>query len=316
MKSKSLLIIGGTGFFGHSILKYFLNSKSLKKKFNKIIIISRKKLEKFDYLEKLKKSYSIIKINCDILKLTSLPKADYVIYSAILKNFREDCLAIKNYTRLAKKYHKNSKILFTSSGAIYGKQPNNIVSFKENYLQNNKKINYKKNYKKKYAYYKMKNEELFHQLGSLGIKTSIARCFSFVGEFIPRNSNYIIGNFIDNILKNEKISIRSSYVIKRSYMYSDDLVKCLLKIVENATSQCPTYNVGSNDVVSLHNVAKFLAKKYNLESSFPKISPKQYDNYIPSIDLLKKKLNFKTSLTSIDAIIKTVNLLKKNEKVY
>ena len=162
----------------------------------------------------------------------------------------------------------------------------------------------------------MKNEELFHHLGSLGIKTSIARCFSFVGEFIPRNSNYIIGNFIDNILRNEKISIKSSYVINRSYMYSDDLVKCLLKIVENSTPQCPTYNVGSSDVVSLHNVAKFLAKKYNLELSLPKIFSKQYDNYIPNTDLLKKRLNFKKNFTSIEAIVKTVNLLKKNEKAY
>jgi dTDP-glucose 4,6-dehydratase len=313
---KTLLIIGGTGFFGNSLLKFFSNSKFLKKKINKIIIISRKKLEKFDYLEQLKKNYIIKKINCDILKLTSLPCADYVIYSAILKNFREDYLAVKNYIHLAKKYHKNSKILFTSSGAIYGKQSNNIISFKENYLKNNKKINYKKNYKKKYAYYKMKNERLFHQLGSLGIKTSVARCFSFVGEFIPRNSNYIIGNFIDNILKNKKISIKSSYIINRSYMYSDDLVRCLLKIIENASPQCPTYNVGSNDAVSLHNIAKFLAKKYNLELSFPKILSKQYDNYIPNTDLLKKKLNFKTNFTSIEAILKTVNLLKKNEKVF
>ena len=211
---------------------------------------------------------------------------------------------------------KNSKILFTSSGAVYGKQPNNIISFKENYLKKNKKINYEKNYKKKYAYYKMKNEELFHKLGSLGIKTSIARCFSFVGEFIPRNLNYIIGNFIDNILKNKKISIKSSYIVNRSYMYSDDLVRCLLKIIENASPQCPTYNVGSNDAVSLHNIAKFLAKKYNLELSFPKILSKKYDNYIPNTDLLKKKLNFKTNFTSIDAILKTVKLLKKNEKVY
>ena len=313
---KTLLIIGGTGFFGNSLLKFFSNSKFLKKKINKIIIISRKKLEKFDYLKQLKKNYTIKKINCDILKLTSLPYADYVMYAAILKNFREDYLAVKNYTRLAKKYHKNSKILFTSSGAIYGKQPNNVISFKENYLQNNNKINYEKSYKKKYAYYKMKNEELFHQLGSLGIKTSIARCFSFVGEFIPRNSNYIMGNFIDNILKNEKISIKSNYVIKRSYMYSDDLVKCLLKIIENATPQCPTYNVGSNDAVSLHHIARFLAKKYNLELFLPKISSKQYDNYIPNTDLLKKKLNFKTNFTSIEAILKTVNLLKKNEKTY
>jgi dTDP-glucose 4,6-dehydratase len=313
---KTLLIIGGTGFFGNSLLKFFSNSKFLKKKINKIIIISRKKLEKFNYLEQLKKNYTIKKINCDILKLTSLPYADYVIYSVILKNFREDYLAVKNYIRLAKKHHKNSKILFTSSGAIYGKQPRNINGFKENYLQNNKKINYEKNYKKKYAYYKMKNEKLFHQLGTLGIKTSIARCFSFVGEFIPRNSNYIIGNFIDNILKNEKISIKSSYIINRSYMYSDDLVKCLLKIIENATPQCPTYNVGSSDAVSLHYVAKFLAKKYNLEFSFPKIFSKQYDNYIPNTDLLKKRLNFKTNFTSIEAILKTVNLLKKNEKAY
>lgn len=312
---KTLLIIGGTGFFGNSLLKFLSNSKFLKKKINKIIVISRKKLKKFDYLEQLKKNYTIKKINCDILKLTSLPYADYVIYAAILKNFRQDYLAVKNYTRLAKKYHKKSKILFTSSGAIYGKQPKNIKGFKENYLQNNKKISYEKNYKKKYAYYKMKSEELFHKLGAIGIKTSIARCFSFVGEFIPRNSNFIIGNFIDNILKNEKISIKSDYVINRSYMYSDDLVKCLLKIIESATPRCPTFNVGSNDAVSLHDVAKFLAKNYNLELSFPKISSKQHDSYIPNTDLLKKKLNFRKNFNSIDAILKTIKILKNNEKI-
>ena len=55
MRSNTLLIIGGTGFFGNSILKYISNSKSLKKKFKKIIIISRKRLQKFDYIKKLKK---------------------------------------------------------------------------------------------------------------------------------------------------------------------------------------------------------------------------------------------------------------------
>ena len=54
MASNTLLIIGGTGFFGKSILKYLSNSKFLKKKINKIIIISRKKLEEVDYIKKLK----------------------------------------------------------------------------------------------------------------------------------------------------------------------------------------------------------------------------------------------------------------------
>ena len=40
--SKTLLLIGGTGFFGKSILKYFhYHINSLEKRFSKIIILSR-----------------------------------------------------------------------------------------------------------------------------------------------------------------------------------------------------------------------------------------------------------------------------------
>ena len=199
MKPKSLLLIGGTGFFGKSILKYFSNSKSLKKKINKIIIISRKKLEKVDYIIKLKKNYDVVKINCDILKLKKLPFADYVIYCAILKNFKDDFLAVKNYVNLAKIYHRNSKILYTSSGAVYGVQ-NKIRGFKENHLKLNKKINFRSSYKKSYSYFKLKSERLFQTLASSGLKVSITRCFSFVSEFLPLNSHYVIGNIIKNIL--------------------------------------------------------------------------------------------------------------------
>ena len=216
---KTLLIIGGTGFFGKSILKHLSNSKYFKKKFKKIIIISRKRLSEFDYIKKLKNNYEIIKINCDILKLKKLPFADYVIYAAILKNYKDDYLAVKNYTNLAKIYHPSSQILYTSSGAVYGEQNNKIIAIKENYLKTNKKINFKKVYKQSYSNFKLKSEKLFEKLSSFGIKVSIARCFAFVGEFLPLNSNFVIGNFIQNILKKKKINIYSNYQIYRSYMY-------------------------------------------------------------------------------------------------
>ena len=85
---KTLLIIGGTGFFGNSILSYFSSSSSLKKKINKIIIISKKDFPKFNYYKKLKKNFKVLKINSDILKIKKLPFADYVIYASILKNLR------------------------------------------------------------------------------------------------------------------------------------------------------------------------------------------------------------------------------------
>ena len=309
---KTLLIIGGSGFFGNSILKYLSNSKSIKKKIKKIIIISRKKLEKFDYLKQLKKNYKVKKVNSDILKLKELPAADYVIYAVIIKNFRKDYLAVKNYAHLALKYHKNSKILFTSSGAVYGMQPNNIKSFKENYLKYNKKMYFKKGYKKNYSNFKLKSEKLFKELGNFGVKVSIARCFAFVGEFLSLNSNFVIGNIIKNILEKKKIVLNANYIINRSYMYSDDLVKWLFKILVQSNTKCPVYNLGSNDKISIQQIAKILAKRYNLNFELPKVRSKLTDNYIPNTDKAKKELNLEINETSLEAIQKTIHLLLKN----
>ena len=304
---KSLLLIGGTGFFGNSILKYFLNSKFLKKKFNKIIIISRNKLEKFEYIKQLKKNYKLEKINSDIFKLKKIPVADYVIYAVIIKNFRKDYLAVKNYTRLALKYHKNSKILFTSSGAVYGVQPNNIKSFKEDYLKYNKKIQFKKGYKKNYSNFKLKSEKLFEELGNFGLKVSIARCFAFVGEFLPLNNNFVVGNIIQNILDEKLITIGANYKIYRSYMYSDDLVRWLLKILDHSNIKCPIYNVGSNNKILIQQIAKILARRYNLNVDIPKFTNKVNDYYIPDVYKAKKNLKLKNNYTSAEAIIKTIN---------
>jgi FlaA1/EpsC-like NDP-sugar epimerase len=101
MKPKSLLVIGGTGFFGRSILKYLSNNSFLNLKINKIFILSRGKLELTIYNKKIKKKFKIIKINSNILRIKKLPKVDYVIYAAILKNYKNDHKAVKNYLNLA-----------------------------------------------------------------------------------------------------------------------------------------------------------------------------------------------------------------------
>ena len=318
MKPKSLLIIGGTGFFGKSILKNLSINNSTNIKINKIFILSRGKLKLATYNQKLKKKIKIIKINSNILTVKNLPIVDYVIYAAILKNYKDDNNAVKKYLDLAKKYHLKSKILYISSGAIYGKQPNSVLGFKENYFQLNNKINFKKGYKKEYSKIKLKNEKLFQQFGKLGGNVSIARCFSFVGEFLPRNSQYIVGNFIKNILNNQNLNIKADYQIIRSYMHEEDLVRWLLKILNSSDKNCPIYNVGSDNAISIYKLATLLAKKYNLNIDFDniKISEKIFDKYVPNIQKVKKKLNLINSYSSVDAITKTINLLiKNNEKI-
>jgi len=314
--AKTLLLIGGTGFLGKSVLKYFyLHSGFLKKKFSKIIILSRGKI-KIKFNKNLKKIFKLVKINSNIQYLKTIPYADYVIYAAILDNYKNDHMAVKNYLNLAKKYHSKSKIIYISSGAVYGEQPNSISGFKENYLELYKKINFKDGYKKKYSVTKIKNEELFKRFGRTKKNISIARCFSFVGEYLPQDSYYVVGNIIKNILTNDKIKVNADYRVIRSYMYDDDMVRWLLKILDHSKKDCPIYNVGSDDFISVHKLAFLLAQKYNLSTNFhnTKISKKSIDKYNPNINKAKKELNLKNNYTTLEAIIKTINLLKKNDK--
>jgi dTDP-glucose 4,6-dehydratase len=309
MKSKSLLIIGGTGFFGKSILDYFTNCNSLK--ISKIIIFSRKS-QNIQINKILKKKIKIIKVSGNILNIKKLPSADYVIYAAILKNYSHDLKAIKNYSNLALKYHSSSKILFVSSGAIYGVQKPKIKEFKEDYLDKYKKINFKNGYKKKYSNIKLKSENLFKELGNKVLKVSIARCFSFVGRHLPQNLHYVIGNIINNVLKNKDISIKANYRIIRSYMFSDDLVRWLLKILDNSNNQCPIYNVGSDDYVDIRKLAFLLGKKYKVNVLSNKINRTFIDSYVPNINKAKKDLNLKIKYSSFEAVSHVINNLKKN----
>ena len=308
-KFKTLLIIGGSGFFAKSIIDniYYYN---FFKKIKNILLLSRG-VNKIKIDRTVNNKIKIRTIRADISKLKKIPFADYIIYCVINNNYDEDYKAVKNYLNLAKKYHLKSKILYISSGAVYGKQLQSIKGFKENYLQFNNKISFKKSYKKEYSKTKLKNEKLFQQFGKTGAKVSIARCFSFVGPNLPLNTNYVIGNIINNILRNENIIIKANYKIMRSYMYSDDLVKWLFKILDNSSNQCPIFNVGSDNKVSIHKIANVLAKKYNLKVLSPKIFSKKIDNYIPNINKAKKELGLKLSYNSQSAIFKNIKILSK-----
>jgi nucleoside-diphosphate-sugar epimerase len=313
MKPKSLLLIGGTGFLGQSILKYLLNDNFNKKRIGKIVIISRHKLKKNNFFKKLKKKFKVIKINKNILKLKKLPYADYVVYASLLNNYDLDYKAIEHYSALAKKYHQESRIIYLSSGAVYGQQPNSIKKVKEKYLECNKIIKFQNGYKKKYSIIKLKNEKIFQKLGHYGLKVSIARCFTFVGEFLPKNSNYIIKDIIQSILLKKNILIKSNYKIIRSYMHTDDLVKWLLKIVNKSSNLCPVYNVGSDDYVDVRKMAFLLGKKYKVNVLSNKINKIFVDSYVPNINKAKKYLNLKIKYNSFQAVSDVINNLKKNE---
>ena len=90
---------------------------------------------------------------------------------------------------MLKKLKRKPKIIYTSSGVIYGL---NNKKQKISELKNLKKNEFKdlKNYKKKWFNQKINLEKKFNELSKLAYNIIILRMFTFIGPSIL-NQNYI-----------------------------------------------------------------------------------------------------------------------------
>ncbi len=298
----SLLIIGGTGFFGKSILDAFKRGLLKQYDITKTIILARN-IDKFliEYPELIFDGVEFI--NGDISNIEFIPYADLVIhaasstnmnhYNVISNNAGKNNLekAVSNYCSLATIYHKKSKIIYCSSGAVYGKQPLNVETINEDFefQQDLSSLSIEK---QNYCLGKRFAENEIINLGKLGLSVSIARCFAFSGKYLPKDIHYAYGNFIEKAEKGEDIIISATGVVYRSYMEADELVTSLFKILQISSTKCPILNVGSDTIISIEELAKKIANDYNVNYSCPNLNQNIIlDRYVPNVTKLKMLIN-------------------------
>ena len=300
---KKILIIGGNGFIGKSIIDYGINKNLIKYNINKIYIIARSKNLKKINFPYLKINY----INKNIININKLPEVDFIIYCIKNKNIKTSNIYFNKFIKILKKLPNKPKILFTSSGAVYGKNKFKRKNI-ENEKLNIKTINSLTGYKKKYAKEKIFIEEKIKQLGYQNYKVSIARCYTFIGKNILKYK-YAVSDLINDGFYKSKIKLNTKIDVYRSYMHSDDLVKWLIVILKNSSENCPIYNVGSDKVINLKNLTKKIGKLFKKEISIKRTKSKKFDYYVPSINKAKNKLNLKISINLNDALNSTIKSL-------
>ena len=295
------LIIGGTGFFGKSILDSF--KRGLLKRFgvSKITILARN-------IDSFKKSNpelidsGVDYLEGDIAKMNHLPVFDMIIHAATstnLKNYTDQPatekdnleLGVTNFCKLISQSTMNPKIVYCSSGAVYGKQALHVEKMDEMCPFND---DFRGFSPEKLIYLKGKRfaEVEITQLGSSQKKSvSIARCFAFSGTYVPRDLHYAYGNFLGSAEKGEKIVVDAEGIVYRSFMEADDLVESLFEIALHSNPNCPIFNVGSDIQVSLYDLARNMADRYGVEYEFKNFDDsKIIDRYVPNVDQLKKLL--------------------------
>ena len=311
----TLLIIGGTGFFGKSILDAYSRGLLSTWSIEKIIVISRN-ANKLTSTNPELINDNVELLDVDITSVDTLPFADYVIHAAASsdasrytsqsdiekKNIIQGTL---NYCRLATRFHKDSMIVFTSSGAVYGYQPEYVKYLTEDMafgdIENLDEV------KKSYAYAKRDSEFSMQELGRVGLNVSIARCFSFIGKYLPKDQHFAIGNFIADGIAGRDINIKADRKVYRSYMYADDLVRWLMTLAENANPKCPIYNVASDEEVEIKELADIVANIFNVRIKSSENSTKHIDRYIPSVKKADNELGLRNGYELKKSILMSIN---------
>jgi nucleoside-diphosphate-sugar epimerase len=311
LKQCAIFITGATGFFGKWLLSALQWANYQGGYGIKIVALSRDPhafIRNYPHLAK-----DVTFIQGDVTDfLFPNQHYDYIIHAATEAsaklNSEQPSIMLNTIIEGTKRIlefaqHCGAKrILHTSSGAVYGIQPTNIDYITEDYLG---ALDISK---AKSAYGEGKRiAELLGVIHSqeTGIEFINARCFAFVGLYLPLTAHFAIGNFINNALNNQSIVIKGDGTAMRSYLYAADLVIWLFTILTKGKNN-HAYNVGSDISYSISEIACQIQRYFPqlaIEILEPPSVNQLPERYIPAIEKAKNELGLKVE-TDLDAAIK------------
>jgi dTDP-glucose 4,6-dehydratase len=145
----------------------------------------------------------------------------------------------------------NIPFLYTSSGAVYGRQPPSCYALDEKYTGAPDPL------VPGLAYHHGKRTgELLCAMAASEqrVAVKIARLFAFVGPHLPLERNFAVGNFVGDALRSAPIVVRGDGTPVRSYLYASDMAVWLWAILARGTV-ARAYNVGSESPLSIEALA-------------------------------------------------------------
>jgi nucleoside-diphosphate-sugar epimerase len=195
------------------------------------------------------------------------------------------------------------QFLLTSSGAVYGRQPPELTHIPEDYGGAPDPADVRSAYGegKRVAEYLC---TVYHRRH--GLETKIARCFAFVGPFLPLDIHFAVGNFLRDGLRGDPIQVGGDGTPYRSYLHAADLMVWLWTILLRGAPARP-YNVGSDDAVSIANLARLIACLFDTKVRIAKTpTPGQpAERYVPSTARAREELGLTTLIPLEEALRRT-----------
>lgn len=260
-----ILLTGGTGFVGKWLLQTARDAQAAS--LNQIEVVIPTRSVSAEHVQ------SALQIGCPNVSFivgnfledkVDIGKVDMIIHAATPASaklnaenpsemLRLNIAAMESVLRLA---NENTPLLFTSSGAVYGTQPESMTHIAEGKIVPKPP----KDQLNAYAQGKQAAEQMCRDAGAEGrCKPIIARLFAFGGEYLPRDTHFAIGNFVQNALDRKPIVVNGDGQARRSYLYGADMATWLWSALAHGGNGEPLH-IGSERSISILELARYVAR--------------------------------------------------------
>ncbi|MCX6651888.1 MAG: NAD-dependent epimerase/dehydratase family protein [Methanomassiliicoccales archaeon] len=298
LKGKRLMITGGTGFVGRYLVESVLEFSSKSRNRCHILLPVRDPRKARCMFGERLEAGDIVLVQWHEVgsSLAQEERCDYIIHAAspsdpreYLKDPKKTIEQIVDLTQSIVDYAVSAdsrRLLYVSSGAVYGKVPTGLDRIPEDYPGAPDPTSPSSCYGEAKRFSEM-------LCSTSGVETAIARLFSFIGPYQDPNSSFAAPDFINQALTKRRIVVRGDGTSVRSYCYSSELCITLWKLLLGKRAHV-VYNVGMDSpTITIEELAKLVADvvgntKVEVLGAKPARATKEPPNrYVPDISRLR-----------------------------
>ena len=328
LRGASLFISGGTGFFGVWLLEAILAANRERSLGCRVAVLSRDPARFAGKAPHLAADPALSFVEGDVrdFRFPDGP-VTHVIHAATEasaslnaddpQSMFDVCVEGTRRMLALAQEKRASRFLFTSSGAVYGRQPPELAHMPEDFCGGPDLLNVRSAYAegKRAAEMLCAIAARASRSGGPGLHVSIARCFAFVGPHLPLDVHFAIGNFIRDCVAGGPIRIGGDGTPYRSYLYAADLAEWLSTILLRGESG-RAYNVGSEEGVSIRQLADRVADvaaavwpdrgRPEIVTAKQPVPGQSAERYVPSCGRACSELGLKPATSLDEAIRRTL----------
>jgi dTDP-glucose 4,6-dehydratase len=275
-----IFITGGTGFVGSWLVESFVWANRHLNLQARVFLLTRDREKFLSEKPHLAGDASVQVLQGD-LQTFPFPRQEfhYLIHAAAEMGATQRVLEMA-------KTSGTRRLLYTSSGAVYGEQPAEIENLDEEFISPIECCT-------PYGKAKRKSEALCLGAMDAGLGVVIGRLFAFVGPYLPLDKNFAAGNFVRDARRGGPIRVAADGTPLRSYLYAADMAIWLWTLLIKGVSG-RTYNVGSDQAISILDLARTVEKVCGVKEGITvalkaaaDVKPKRY---VPSIARAREEL--------------------------